>query len=144
MRPLSRRVGLSFRPLAPKETDFEFLFLTVSSSFAASCYTWLSLGLPWPGCWFRRLTGLPCPTCGATRCAMALARGDLFGALQQNPLMLLCYGLTIAVNLYAAAVLLFRLPRPRLASLPPKLKRALSLLAVVALGANWVYLLAHR
>jgi hypothetical protein len=75
---------------------------------------------------------------------MELARGDLFGALQQNPLMFLCYGLTFAVNLYAAAVLLFRLPRPRLASMPPKLKRALSLLVVVALGANWVYLLAHR
>jgi uncharacterized protein DUF2752 len=141
---LNRRIGLTFRPLAPKETDFEFLFLTVSSGFAASCFAWLSLGLPWPGCLFRRLTGLPCPTCGATRSAIALVHGDLLGAIQQNPLMVVCYGLSFVINLYAAAVLLFRLPRPRLASLPAKVKRMLGMLVAAALGANWIYLLAHR
>ena len=141
---VSRRIGLTFRPLAPKETDFEFLFLTVSSGFVASCFAWLSLGLPWPGCLFRRLTGMPCPTCGATRCAMALAHGDLLGAMRHNPLMFVCYGLTVVVNVYAAVVLLFRLPRLRLPSLPAKVKRALSVLVVLGLGANWIYLIAHR
>ena len=72
---LSRKLGLYFRPLAPKETDLEFLFLTVSTGLAASCYLYLQLGMPWPGCWFRRLTGIPCPTCGATRCAISLTQG---------------------------------------------------------------------
>jgi hypothetical protein len=144
MHRFKRKVGLYFRPLAPRETDFEFLFLSVSSAFAASCYLWLTLGLPWPQCWFRRLTGLPCPTCGATRCALAFAHGDPIGALRQNPLICVCYGLTFAMNLYAGVVLLFGLPRPRLASLPPEIKRALCALIVVALGANWIYLLAHR
>jgi Protein of unknown function (DUF2752) len=144
MRTLSRKWGLYWRPLAPKETDFEFLFLVVSSGLASSCYLWLTLGMPWPGCWVRRLTGLPCPTCGATRCAMSLAHGDLIAAWRHNPLIFLCYGGTLLVNLYAAAVLLFRLPRVRLANLPAKVKRVLGALFVFALTANWIYLLANR
>lgn len=141
---LSRKFGLYFRPLAPKETDLEFLFLTVSTGLAASCYLYLQLGMPWPGCWFRRLTGIPCPTCGATRCAISLTHGDLVGAWRQNPLIFICYGGTLLVNLYAAAVLLFRFPRLRLANLPSKVKRTLGALVIIALAANWAYLLAHR
>jgi hypothetical protein len=144
MRILSRKFGLFFRPLAPKETDFEFLFLAVSVGFATSCYLWLSLGMPWPGCWVRRLTGLPCPTCGATRCAISLAHGDLAGAWRHNPLIFICYGVTLLINLYAAVVLLFGLPRLRLANLPSQIKGSLGALVMVAVTANWWYLLANR
>jgi hypothetical protein len=144
MRILSREFGLCCRPLAPKETDFEFLFLAFSGGFATSCYFWLSLGMPWPGCWVRRLTGLPCPTCGATRCAMSLAHGDLAEAWRHNPLIFICYGGTLLIDLYAAAVLLFRLPRLRLANLPSQIKRTLGALVIVALTVNWFYLLANR
>jgi hypothetical protein len=144
MQMLSRKFGLVFRPLAPKETDFEFLFLTVSCGIAVSWYLYLRLGMPWPGCWIRQLTGVPCPTCGATRCAMSLARGDLVGAWWHSPLIFVCYGLTLLVNLYAAAVLLFRFPRLRLAHLAPKVKHALEALVIIALTLNWIYLLATR
>ena len=144
MQTLSNKFGLCFRPLAPKETDFEFLFLTVSAGLAASCYLYLQFGMPWPGCWLRRLTGIPCPTCGATRCAMSLAHGDLVAAWRQNPLIFICYGGTLLMNSYAAVVLLFGSPRLRLAKLPSQIKRSLVALAVIALAANWVYLLAHR
>lgn len=144
MRMLSRKFGLFFRPLAPKETDFEFLFLIISCGIAASCYLYLRLGMPWPGCWIRQLTGIPCPTCGATRCAMSLASGDLVGAWWYNPLIFVCYGATLLVNFYAAAVLLFRFPRLRFAYLPSKVKRALGALFIIALALNWIYLLTNR
>jgi hypothetical protein len=144
MRILSDRFGLFFRPLAPKETDFELLFLLVSCGLAASCYFYLKLGMPWPGCWLRKLTGIPCPTCGATRCAMSLMHGDMVGAWLRNPLVFTCYSGTILVNLYAASVLFFRLPRLRLASLPSQVKRALRIVTIFALAANWIYLLANR
>jgi uncharacterized protein DUF2752 len=144
MRTLREKSGLFFRPLAPKETDFEFLFLAVSSGLAASCYLWLSLGMPWPVCLFRRLTGLPCPTCGATRCAMSLLHGDPGGAWRHNPLIFLCYAAALILNLYAACVLLFRLPRARLDHLPSGIKRCLCVLLVCALATNWIYLLANR
>jgi len=144
MQTLSRKFGLCFRPLAPQETDFEFLFLFVSCGLAVSCFLWLGLGMPWPRCWVRQLTGLPCPTCGATRCALSLAHGDLLGACGHNPLIFVCYGFTLLVNLYAVAVLLFRLPRLRLTNLPSSVKRGLSAMMIIALTANWIYLLAHR
>ncbi|MBV9299622.1 MAG: DUF2752 domain-containing protein [Verrucomicrobia bacterium] len=100
--------------------------------------------MPWPECWVRRLTGLPCPTCGATRCATSLVHGDLVGAWRHNPLIFVCYGGTLLLNLYAAAVLLFRLRRLRLANVPVKVKRALSAVIIIALTANWIYLLVNH
>jgi hypothetical protein len=144
MRMLRRKSGLYLRPLAPKEADFELLFLLISSGIAATCYLWLSFGMPWPGCWFRRLTGLPCPTCGATRCAMSLEHGDLIGAWRHNPLIFVCYAGTFVLDLYAAFVLFFEFPRLRLAHLPSRVKRGLRALVVLALATNWIYLLANR
>jgi len=37
-------------------------------------------------CMFKRVTGYPCATCGGTRAAMTLAKGDVLGAVQLNPL----------------------------------------------------------
>jgi hypothetical protein len=139
----TKRWGVHLRPLAPKETDFEFLFLVVSSVAAASCFVWLASGLPWPGCWFRRLTGLPCPTCGATRTALALAHGNFMAAWRHNPLIFVCYTGIIILNLYCLGVLLFQFPRVRLSGLPLYFKRCLSVLVVGALVVNWVYLLLN-
>ena len=75
---------------------------------------------------------------------MSLAHGDLVGAWRHNPLIFVCYGGILLVNLYALAVLLFRLPRLRLANLPSTVKRALGALVMAALTANWIYLLVHR
>ncbi len=46
---------------------------------------WLRLGLPGMPCLFHQLTGLPCPTCGATRMVVALAHGHPLTALRMNP-----------------------------------------------------------
>jgi hypothetical protein len=144
MQILRQKLGVCLRPLAPKETDFEFLFLVVSSVAGASCFLWLAFGLPWPGCAFRQLTGLPCPTCGATRSALSLAHGDLGAAWHRNPLMGVCYAGACGLNLYCLGILLFGFPRVRVASVPSKVKRCLYLLIFVAIAANWIYLLANR
>jgi hypothetical protein len=141
----SRRIGeLWARPLAPRETDFELLFLTISCATAGSCLLWLAFGLPWPKCWFRQLTGIPCPTCGATRCAMALIHGHLGDALHRNPFIFLCYGAVMIIDLYAAAVLFFQLPRLRVTRVPGKIKYRLVVALFGLVGANWVYLFLNR
>ncbi len=40
-------------------------------------------------CPFLRVTGWPCPSCGFTRAAAALLRGDLLESLYWNPLLAL-------------------------------------------------------
>lgn len=45
-------------------------------------------GLAFP-CAFRTLTHLLCPGCGVTRLCLALLQGDLSGAWQANPALLL-------------------------------------------------------
>lgn len=51
-------------------------------------------------CPLRRLTGIPCPTCGATRAALALAQGELAAALGFHPLVTV---LLLGAGLYALA-----------------------------------------
>ncbi len=44
--------------------------------------SWWSAALP--GCAVREWTGLHCPGCGGTRCAVRLVKGDVAGALAMN------------------------------------------------------------
>ena len=37
-------------------------------------------------CVFRRITGLPCPSCGMTRAYISLFKGDISGAFLMHPL----------------------------------------------------------
>jgi hypothetical protein len=55
----------------------------------------------WPalveGCAIRRWTGLHCPGCGGTRCAMRLLEGDLAGAVAMNAAVTLIAASSVAV-----------------------------------------------
>lgn len=61
-------------------------------SLVGSVWTVLNLynmSLPFLGCLFYKLTGLPCPACGSTRSVTAFLFGDYRGAFTINPLGLL-------------------------------------------------------
>lgn len=92
-------------------------------------------------CPWRALTGIPCPTCGATRCMMELTRLDLGAALAMNPLMALA-GLGAAVYaLHALGVWLLGWQRWRPSVSSPRAQRALRIGTVAALLLNWGYLI---
>jgi hypothetical protein len=139
-----QRPGICVRPLAPGETDFECLFLGISLVVAGSCFAWLAFGLPWPKCWFRHLTGLPCPACGATRCVLSLVHWNLGDAIRYNPLLFLCYIGTLVLDLYCTFILLLRLPRLRLPPQPARIKHRLTVLVFAAVAMNWIYLIANH
>jgi hypothetical protein len=62
---------------------------------AVVAFAWSRLGLAYPLCPFKAASGIPCPTCGSTRLADALLRGDLLTAFELNPLVFLALlGLT--------------------------------------------------
>jgi Protein of unknown function (DUF2752) len=132
------------RPLAPAETNYELIWLSVSSGGLALAATWLALKLPWPICLFHEITGRPCLTCGATRSAIAFFHGHFLTALQWNPLAFLCYcGLSL-FNIYALAVVVLAAPRVRIADIRPREQKFVrgSVIALVAL--NWCYLLLEN
>ena len=93
-------------------------------------------------CLFKRLTGIPCPTCGGTRAALHLLRGDPSAAWRSHPLATV---LLLGVMVYAA------LSAARLASsrrLPvlqasPRAWCWLGGILLALAALNWGYLIAH-
>lgn len=132
---------LVLRPLAPRETDHELLWLSVSLGGLVVAATWLSLRLPWPICLFHTITGHPCATCGATRSAMAFFHGQFFTALQWNPLAFAGYCTLSIFDVYAFAVLVLRKPRLRIMNFRSREKNVVRFSLVALFALNWVYLL---
>ncbi len=120
------------------------LWLAVSVGAAAGAWGWLYFALPVPECAFHRLTGLPCPTCGLTRCLRYTFHHDWWAAAGTNPLGFFGYGTVILYDLYAAAVLAFRLPRLRFDSIPVRLGRLVRYTVIATILANWAWLVWAR
>lgn len=91
-------------------------------------------------CVFKALTGCPCLTCGTTRAVGRLAMGDLGGALSMNPLAAAA-GLAVVPWAFADLVLLPRGQALEL-TLSPRAGRVARWATVVALLANWAFLIA--
>jgi hypothetical protein len=86
-------------------------------------------------CLFKRVTGHPCPTCGATRGVLALLAGHPLEALAWNPLAFGVMGLGLAWFTFRAATGL----APRVAWNRHSGRIALAV-ATCAVLANWAYL----
>src|SRR4051794_9905321 len=123
---------LVWRPITPSEFNHELVWLAVSVAAAVGGAIWLRLGLAalrWP---FLAVTGYPCLTCGATRCAIALGHANFSAAWLWNPLALVPLCGVIVFDLYAAIVLVTRAPRLRLVDWTRTEKNAVRV-AVIAL-----------
>lgn len=135
---------MKWRRLQPGETDHELVWLGVSLAVAMFAFVWFRMGLPTPGCPFHALTGLPCPTCGMTRCARFLAQGAFGAALSLNPLACAAALVTGLFDLYAAVVLAFRLPRVRFEPFSPGAALVLRVTALAVILVNWAWLIRVR
>lgn len=131
------------RKLHPGETDYELIWCAVSIGALGVAAGWLALGFPWPRCIFHDLTGLPCATCGMTRCAMQLFHGHFVAAFDWNPLVFIVLCGALMFDLYAVAAIATGAPRLRISLSTPKAKAFARLTVVAALLLNWIYLLVH-
>lgn len=91
-------------------------------------------------CPLRDVTGLPCPTCGGTHVALALAAGRLAEAWRANPLVTAVALGGACWVLWAAAATLFPAWRRDLV-LSPAEKSTARALAALAVVLGWAWLL---
>jgi hypothetical protein len=137
MRLVWRRTTLS-------DFNHELVWLAVSVAAAVGGAIWLRLGLPTLRCPFLAVTGYPCLTCGATRCAIALAHANFSAAWLWNPLALVALCGVVLFDVYAAIVLIGRTPRLRTVDWTRAGKNAVRIAVVTLIAVNWIYLLAHH
>ena len=90
-------------------------------------------------CLFRNATGLPCPTCGSTRAALAVADGRLPEAVVLNPLMTVA----ILVGVVWLTVRIGFARRIELDLTGPARGLAWGAMALL-LAANWVWVIARQ
>ena len=92
-----------------------------------------------PGCTFHNITGIPCPSCGATRSAVLLANGNFFNALKMNPLFLFFYIGLLAWGSFS--LLMFCMGKKISVKLSYLEARIIRWGAVAVILLNWTYLI---
>lgn len=95
-----------------------------------------------PPCVFLGLTGIPCPTCGATRSLIHLSHFDITAGLSMNPLVAMAIMAAIVWFLYAVAAIVLSLPGLRLI-LTQREKDAARIFFLALAAANWGYLVLY-
>ena len=135
---------LVWRRIPSNEINHELVWLVVSVAAAIGGTIWLGLGFPTWRCPFLAVTGYPCLTCGATRCAIAFSHGSFSAAWLWNPLALVALCGVVLFDVYAAVVLITRAPRLRLIEWSRGEKNAVRIAVVTLIAVNWIYLLTHR
>jgi hypothetical protein len=94
-----------------------------------------------PLCPLRSLTGLPCPTCGATRAAEAMLGGHVLDAVLYNPLVTLA---AIAFLVVGIAAPMWIRSGGRLPSLPATPPVPARIAIALGLVGNWAWVLARE
>lgn len=129
------------RPLIPGGHDPELLWGSILFLAALLGTVWLASGIPTPLCPLHSLSGIPCPTCGTTRAAGALLHGDVKAAFIRNPLMTAVFLAAVLYIVYAAVVVIGRLPRPRWTTPSRTESYWIRISAIALIASNWVYLI---
>ncbi len=99
-----------------------------------NCLGRFIIGLP--ACPFKILTGIPCPSCGLTRAAVALAQLDPLTALERFPLQTIVWISFLAGGWVAGALALSRRPLPKL---PRRIPLWVKIGVLLAILGNWAY-----
>ena len=72
------------------------LLAAVFLGFAIAAFLLWKYGSSWfPGCMFRKWTGLECPGCGMTRATEAMLHGRLLQAFSFNPVGMVLFPLAV-------------------------------------------------
>jgi len=92
-----------------------------------------------PQCTFHKLTGLPCPSCGATRAGIYLGHFQIVRSFLENPIFFILYITLVFYALNSVVGALFHKNIQLQTSRPGK-KATLHVVLIVILF-NWAYLI---
>ncbi len=121
--------------------ELALLWCAAAASALALRPFWLALAPRLPACTFHAVTGVPCPTCGSGRAAIAVLHGDVLTALTVNPLATVVGVTAITAGLVAPLWVWLGGPVPDLASVRARRWLLAGLLPVLV---NWGYLMATQ
>jgi hypothetical protein len=129
---------IRFRAATRNERQLAMLWGAAAISAIVLRPLWIAVA-PWlRPCAFRRLTGVPCPTCGTTRVALAVLDADLAAAFAVNPLAA-ATGLAFFAG--GALALVWALAHGRVPVLQRPVPRWWRLALVAVILINWTYLI---
>lgn len=120
------------------DRQLALLWLIAAASAIALRPLWLALAPTLRPCIFRSLTGIPCPTCGTTRAAVAFLNGQMTAALAANPLAAVA-GLVFVLGAPVAVLLTLCRPHQVDFEAAPSLWLRVTIVALMTL--NWSYLI---
>ncbi|MEW5743530.1 MAG: DUF2752 domain-containing protein [Myxococcota bacterium] len=78
--------------------------------FLVARFVPIAVIIPFWGCMFRKVTGIPCPGCGLTRVADRFAHFNVIGALKANPLGTLAAAFFAVMMVWSFLHLVFKVP----------------------------------
>jgi hypothetical protein len=130
-------VSLRWRPITTAERQLAWVWAGIVISVFALRPLWPIVAPLLRRCAFRELTGVPCPTCGGTRGALALLDGRVLDALAYNPLVMTS-GIAFLIGGVLAPFWAWRIGKvPDLDRFLPMWSR---IAIVILVFANWAYL----
>ena len=134
-----------FKHLNANNNDSELYFGVIM--FPIACLaSLLAVILPEkliPVCAFHRITGRPCPTCGAYRSIEALISGHPAKAFLLQPLVMTSIAAAGIYFIYSCISVIFHLPRLRLEHVTKAEGWILVAVFIVLVMVNWSYLIAN-
>ncbi|MFH1230656.1 MAG: DUF2752 domain-containing protein [Planctomycetota bacterium] len=92
-------------------------------------------------CTFKKITGLPCMTCGGTRSFFYLAHLKLYKSFLMNPIIFLSVMALLLYGLISLIRLITKNNNPLRVVIPIWLKRILVILLISSALINWAYLI---
>ncbi len=95
-----------------------------------------------PLCTFRRVTGIPCPTCGMTTSFVFLTHFQILDGFYASPLGTLVFIFSFLCVIYLFLTIIFKLPKIKIV-MSRKEKSIFMIVLVLSLILNWIYNLHH-
>jgi hypothetical protein len=113
----------------------------ILSIFLIVAYLWLPSDNGIILCYFRNLTGLPCPGCGITRSLCAIAKGELLQSFQYHifgPLVFL-----IAVGFWVRAIIEIKYHKTVTILISDRIKRKLIPALIIFICLFWSFRIGY-